>query len=41
MDVVQPNDRKAFTRERMKPVADYDFTREMLTGSMSPSCSRH
>ncbi len=36
MDVMQPHDRKAFTHKRVKAVADYDITREMLTGRMSP-----
>ena len=39
MDVMPPHDRKAFTHQRVKAVADYDLTREMLMGTMSPSCS--
>jgi len=39
MDMMQPDDSKAFTHQRVKAVADYDLTREMLTGRMSPSCS--
>jgi len=36
---MQPHDRKAFTHKRVNAVADYDLTREVLTGKMSPGCS--
>lgn len=38
MDLMLPDDSEAFTRQRVKAVADYDIAREMLTGRMSPRC---
>jgi hypothetical protein len=39
MDVMQPHDRKSFTHQRVKAVADYDLACEMLMGRMSPGCT--
>jgi hypothetical protein len=41
VNVMQPDNREAFTDQRVKAVADYDLTREMLTGRMPPRSSEH
>jgi hypothetical protein len=38
VNVAQADHREALTHKRVEAVADYDVTREMLTGRMTPTC---